>query len=94
MASVLDYPFYKYYYEDKSHYPHAKDMGYNDPTDSFLIGESGGFLLNINPDIEKLLLLMKKKRNIPLLQKVVCLMNNFVSKKLFVEWLDLKLLVE
>lgn len=40
MASVLDYPFYKYYYEDKSHYPHAKDMGYNDPTDSFLIGES------------------------------------------------------
>ena len=52
MASVLDYPFYKYYYEDKSHYPHAKDMGYNDPTDSFLIGESGGFLLNINPDIK------------------------------------------
>ena len=46
---LREYPFWNYINEDKSHYPHAKDNGYHDPTDSFLIGESGGFLLNINP---------------------------------------------
>ena len=46
---IKDYPFFQYINEDKSHYKHAKDCGYNDPDDLFLIGESGGFLLNIQP---------------------------------------------
>ena len=47
-AYIKDYPFLQYIREDKSHYTHAKDAGYDDPDDLFLIGESGGFLLNIN----------------------------------------------
>ena len=47
---IRDYPFLNYIKEDKSHYVHAKDAGYDDPDDLFLIGDSGGFLLNINPD--------------------------------------------
>ena len=47
---IKEYPFLQYIKEDKSHYKHAKDAGYNDPDDLFLIGESGGFLLNIQPD--------------------------------------------
>lgn len=47
---IKDYPFLQYINEDKSHYKHAKDCGYNDPDDLFLIGESGGFLLNIQPE--------------------------------------------
>ena len=47
---IRTYPFLNYIKEDKSHYPHAKDEGYDDPDDLFLIGESGGFLLNIQPD--------------------------------------------
>lgn len=43
------YPFLDYINEDKSHYKHAKDAGYVDDDDLFLIGESGGFLMNINP---------------------------------------------
>lgn len=43
------YPFLDYMLEDKSHYRHAKDVGYVDDDDLFLIGESGGFLLNIKP---------------------------------------------
>ena len=46
---IKDYPFLQYINEDKSHYKHAKDCGYNDPDDLFLIEESGGFLLNIQP---------------------------------------------
>ena len=45
---IRDYPFLSYIREDKTHYKHAKDAGYIDPNDSFLIGDSGGFLLNIN----------------------------------------------
>lgn len=45
---IESYPFLQYLKEDKSHYTHAKDAGYNDPDDLFLIGDSGGFLLNIN----------------------------------------------
>ena len=41
---IRDYPFLNYIREDKSRYKHAKDVGYIDPNDSFLIGESGGFL--------------------------------------------------
>lgn len=47
---IKDYPFLKYIHEDKSQYKHAKDVGFDDPDDLFLIGHSGGFLLNINPD--------------------------------------------
>lgn len=43
------YPFLDYINEDKSHYKHAKDCGYVDDDDLFLVGDSGGFLLNINP---------------------------------------------
>lgn len=44
------YPFLDFINEDKSKYKHAKDCGYNDPDDLFLIGDSGGFLMNINPN--------------------------------------------
>ena len=43
------YPFLDYIEEDKSHYKHAKDCGYVDDDDLFLIGDSGGFLMNIKP---------------------------------------------
>lgn len=46
---INDYPFLNYINEDKIGYKHAKDVGYKDPDDLFLIGESGGFLLNIQP---------------------------------------------
>ena len=46
---IKEYPFLQYIHEDKSHYKHAKDAGYDDPDDLFLIGDSGGFLLNIQP---------------------------------------------
>ena len=45
------YPFLDYINEDKSRYKHAKDCGYVDDDDLFLIGDSGGFLMNIDPDI-------------------------------------------
>ena len=44
------YPFLDYINEDKSRYRHAKDCGFVDDEDLFLIGDSGGFLLNINPN--------------------------------------------
>lgn len=47
---INSYPFLQYIREDKSHYKHAKDAGFDDPDDLFLIGDSGGFLLNINED--------------------------------------------
>ena len=43
------YPFLDFINEDKSHYKHAKDCGYIDDDDLFLIGDSGGFLMNIRP---------------------------------------------
>lgn len=46
---IKEYSFLNYITEDKSHYKHAKDAGYDDPDDLFLIGDSGGFLLNIQP---------------------------------------------
>ena len=49
-AYINEYPFLNYINEDKLHYKHARDLGYDDPDDLFLVGESGGFLLNINPD--------------------------------------------
>lgn len=44
------YPFLDYINEDKSHYKTARESGYIDDDDLFLVGPSGGFLLNINPD--------------------------------------------
>ena len=42
-----EYPFLQFINENKSHYKHAKDAGYIDDDDLFLIGDSGGFLMNI-----------------------------------------------
>ena len=47
--SKESYPFYEYIQEDKSHYPTAKSAGYVDDDELFLIGDSGGFLMNIQP---------------------------------------------
>lgn len=47
---IKTYPFLNYINEDKSHYKTATEAGYNDPDNLFLIGDSGGFLLNIQPD--------------------------------------------
>ena len=49
MGQSTGYPFLDFINEDKSKYKHAKDLGYDDPDDLFLIGESGGFLMNIIP---------------------------------------------
>lgn len=43
------YPFLEFLLEDKSRYTHAKDKGFVDKDDLFLIGDSGGFLMNIRP---------------------------------------------
>lgn len=41
-------PFVEYVREDKSKYTTATEAGFVDPDGDFLIGESGGFLFNIN----------------------------------------------
>ena len=46
---IRTYPFLNYINEDKSHYKTATEAGYDDPDNLFLIGDSGGFLLNIQP---------------------------------------------
>ena len=43
------YPFLDFINEDKSRYKTATEAGYYDPYNLFLIGDSGGFLMNINP---------------------------------------------
>ena len=47
-----EYPFLNYIEEkDKlKHYKKASELGYYDPYDYFLIGDSGGFLMNIDAD--------------------------------------------
>ena len=49
-----NYPFLDYIEEhDKlKHYKKASELGYYDPYDYFLVGDSGGFLMNIDPDIK------------------------------------------
>ncbi len=42
------YPFLDFINEDKSRYKTASEAGYYDPFNHFLIGDSGGFLMNIN----------------------------------------------
>uniref|UniRef100_A0AAU8MKI7 Terminase large subunit n=1 Tax=Geladintestivirus 4 TaxID=3233136 RepID=A0AAU8MKI7_9CAUD len=44
---IESYPFLQYIKEDKSYYQRATDAGYKDPNNLFMIGESGGFLLDI-----------------------------------------------
>lgn len=46
---MINYPFLNYINEDKSKYVKARDKGFYDPEDLFLIGDSGGFLWNIIP---------------------------------------------
>ena len=48
------YAFLDYINEDKSRYKHAKDCGFIDPNDLFLIGDSGGFLLNIRKKLSEM----------------------------------------
>lgn len=43
------YPFLEFINEDKSHYKTATEAGYIDKDNLFLIGDSGGFLMNIRP---------------------------------------------
>lgn len=44
-----EYPFLSFLNEDKSRYPTASSKGYVDKDNRFLIGDSGGFLMNIRP---------------------------------------------
>lgn len=44
---IESYPFLQYQRENQGQYRRAKDAGYKDPNDFFMIGESGGFLLDI-----------------------------------------------
>jgi len=44
----VTYPFLDYIKEDKSKYKTATEMGFIDPDNDWLVGESGGFLPNIN----------------------------------------------
>lgn len=46
---IKNYPFLNYIKEDKAHYKTATAAGYDDPDNLFLVGDSGGFLLNIQP---------------------------------------------
>ena len=46
---IKNYSFLNYINEDKSHYKTATEAGYDDPDNLFLIGDSGGFQLNIQP---------------------------------------------
>lgn len=43
------YPFLEFLLEDKSRYATAASQGYIDKDNMFLIGDSGGFLMNIKP---------------------------------------------
>lgn len=45
---ALKHPFIDYLKEDKSHYKTARECGFIDDDDDFLVGDSGGFLLNWN----------------------------------------------
>lgn len=45
---IREYPFLNYILENKSRYKRARDVGYNDPNNLFMIGDSGGFLMDIN----------------------------------------------
>ena len=40
---ALKHPFIDYLKEDKSHYKTARECGFIDDDDDFLVGDSGGF---------------------------------------------------
>ena len=44
---IESYPFRQFIKENRGQYRRAKDAGYKDPNEFFMIGESGGFLLDI-----------------------------------------------
>jgi len=46
--SEHEYDLFRYLAEDKSVYPSARDKGYVDTDNDFLVGESGGFLMKMN----------------------------------------------
>ena len=46
------YPFLDFINEDKNRYKTATEAGYYDPYNLFLIGDSGGFLMNIQPGVK------------------------------------------
>ncbi len=43
----IDYEFFRYIVEDKDKYPLASSKGFTDPENDFRVGNSGGFLLNM-----------------------------------------------
>lgn len=44
---IETYPMLQYINDNTGQYKHAREAGYKDPNDLFMIGESGGFLLDI-----------------------------------------------
>ena len=46
---IYYFHYHLYVHSDKSRYKTASEAGYYDPYNMFLIGDSGGFLLNIKP---------------------------------------------
>ena len=44
---IESYPMLQYINDNTGQYKHAREAGYKDPNDLFMIGESGGFLLDI-----------------------------------------------
>ena len=99
---IKTYPFLKYLQEDKTKYKRASDLGYDDPDDLFLVGESGGFLLNIHPGdkfvntnllLNLLTFIELIKENILSLKKIVFLICSSEKEKSIEEQLDIVHLV-
>ena len=44
---IESYPMLQFINDNTGQYKHAREAGYKDPNDLFMIGESGGFLLDI-----------------------------------------------
>lgn len=98
---IREYPFLNYILEDKSHYKRARDAGYNDPNNLFMIGDSGGFLMDINindkfVDTHKLTEMAdfhRTNNKYTFLRKIVFLIDNSVREKNIEENMVLMLLV-
>lgn len=95
------YPFLDYINEDKSHYKHAKDCGYVDDDDLFLIGDSGGFLLNINPKdrfvnthlLYEVADYIEQMVNLQIIKLIVFRIDNLEEENNIDEFMDIQLLV-
>ena len=96
------YPFLEYIEEpDKEKiYKKASDCGWYDPHNNFLIGDSGGFLLNIRPGsllilnyLMNLLEHIKPQVNILNLKLIVFLIDNLDVENVIEDVMDLALLV-